>query len=130
MGTDIGAIRKEQLNIPLFNSLCFICKDDDSADDLACYLRNNMNVDLDCKRDHCYSYFTKCNERIDIWTRDDFRKMRASRYQVIFIQEDIYSDELVEESAVHALWINEFIPYMNPLVFRLPKRQNCNDMNE
>lgn len=121
MGTDIGAIRKGQLNIPLFNSFCFICKDDDSSDTLACYLQNNMNVDLDCKRNHCYSFFTKCNERIHIWTCDDFSKMCASRYQVIFIQEDICSDELFEEAAIHTLWINEFIPYTMPLIFRLPK---------
>ena len=121
MEVDIGVIRKEQLSIPVFNSFCFICKDDDSADALACYLQNNMNVDLDRQMDHCYSCFTKCNERIHIWTRDDFSKMRASRYQAIFIQEDIYSDELEEIAAVHTLWINEFIPYMRPLVFRLPK---------
>ena len=55
-----------------------------------------------------------------MWAIGDFEKMRGYRYQAIFIQDDIYDHALADRVSVHALWVNELIPPMEPWVFRLP----------
>lgn len=105
----------------MFDSLCFICKDGGSAKILVNYLQNNMGFDLNYKHDNWYSLSSKRNERIHVWAIGDFEKMRGYRYQAIFIQDDIYDHALADKVSIHSLWVNEFIPPMEPWVFRLPK---------
>ena len=57
----------------------------------------------------------------NVWAIGDFEKMRGYRYQVIFIQNDIYNHALADKVSIHALYVNELIPPMEPWVFRLPK---------
>ena len=107
--------------VSMFNYLCFICKDVVSAHILVNYLQNNMGFNLTHKECSWYSLTSKSNERIHVWTIGDFEKMRCYRYQAIFIQDDIYDHALADRVSVHALWVSELIPPMEPWVFRLPK---------
>ena len=79
-----------------------------------------MGFELIYKDCDWYSLTSKSNELIHVWTVDDFEKMRCYRYQAIFIQDDIYDHALTDKVPVHALWVNELIPPMEPWVFRLP----------
>lgn len=64
---------------------------------------------------------SKSNEKIHVWTLNEFNNMRGFRYQAIFIQDDIYNNELRDRAFIHALYVNELIPPMEPWVFRLSK---------
>ena len=79
-----------------------------------------MGFNLTYKECSWYSLTSKSNEGIHVWTIGDFEKMRGYRYQAIFIQDDIYDHALANRVSVHALWVNELIPPMEPWVFRLP----------
>ena len=57
-----------------------------------------------------------------MWTVKDFEKMRGFRYQAIFIQDNIYNHALADKVSIHALYVNELIPPMEPWVFRLPRK--------
>ena len=117
----LGVKHRKDVGVPMFSSLCFICKDGGSVDILVNYLQNNMGFELTYKEYSWHSLVSKSNERIHVWTIGDFEKMRGYRYQAIFIQDDIYDHALVDRVSVHALWANELIPPMEPWVFRLPK---------
>ena len=118
--TTLGVKHRKDVDVPMFGSLCFICKDSSSANILANYLQNNMGFKLIYKGCGWYSLTSKSNELIHVWTIRDFEKMRGYRYQAIFIQDDIYDHALADKVSVHALWVNELIPPMEPWVFRLP----------
>lgn len=81
-----------------------------------------MGFSLTYKERSWYSLTSKSNERIHVWTIGDFEKMRGCRYQAIFIQDNIYDRVLADKVSIHALWVNEFIPPMEPHVFRLPTK--------
>ena len=80
-----------------------------------------MGFEITCQDYSCYSLTSKSNERINVWAIGDFEKMRGYRYQAIFIQDDIYNHMLADKVSMHALYVNELIPPMEPWVFRLPK---------
>lgn len=65
-------------------------------------------------KEHSWYSFTSNN---------NFEKMRGYRYQAIFIQDNIYDHALADKVSIHALWVNELIPPIEPWVFRLPKEQ-------
>ena len=117
----LGVSHRKDVGVPMFGCMCFICKDGGSANILANYLQNNMGFELTCQDCIRYSLTSKSNERIDVWTVEDFEKMRGYRYQAMFIQDDIYSHALANKVSMHALYVNEIIPPMEPCVFRLPK---------
>ena len=117
----LGVSRREDVAMPMFGSMCFICKDGGSASILARYLQNNMGVSLIHQEGSLYTLQSKSNERIHIWTLNNFNNMRGYRYQAIFIQDDIYEHELRDRASIYALCVNELIPPMEPWVFRLPK---------
>ena len=119
--TALGVKHRKDVDVPMFGSLCFICKDGGSADILVNYLQNNMGFELIYKDCSWYSLTSKSNELIHVWTINNFEKMRGYRYQAIFIQDNIYDHALADRVSVHALWANELIPPMEPWVFRLPK---------
>lgn len=104
----------------MFGSLCFICKDDGSANILVNYLQNNMGFELTYKECSWYSLTSKNNEQIHVWLINDFEKTQCYRYQAIFIQDDIYDHALADKVSTHALWVNELIPPIEPWIFRLP----------
>lgn len=112
---------RKDVDVPMFGSLCFICKDDGSANILVNYLQNNMGFELTYKEHNFYALVSKNNEQIHVWTVQTFEKMRGYRYQAIFIQDDIYDHALADKVSIHALYVNELIPPMEPWVFRLPK---------
>ena len=116
----LGVKHRKDVDVPMFGCLCFICKDGGSANILVNYLQNNMGFNLTYKDCSCYSLTSKSNERINVWAIGDFEKMRGYRYQAIFIQDDIYSHALANKVSMHALYVNELIPPMEPWVFRLP----------
>lgn len=120
--TDLGVKHRKDVDVPIFGSLCFICKDGDSVNILVNYLQNNMGFNLTRKECSWYSLTSKSNERIHVWTVNDFEKMRGYRYQAIFIQDNIYDHALTDKVSIHALYVNEFIPPMEPHVFRLPTK--------
>ena len=117
----LGVKHRKDVGVPMFGALCFICKDGGSANILVNYLQNNMGFELTCQDCTWYSLTSKSNERIHVWTIGDFEKMRGYRYQAIFIQDDIYDHALADKVSLHALYVNELIPPMEPWVFRLPK---------
>ena len=117
----LGVKHRKDVGVPMFSSLCFICKDGGSVDILVNYLQNNMGFELTYKEYSWHSLVSKSNERIHVWTIGDFEKMRGYRYQAIFIQDDIYDHALADKVSIHALYVNELIPPMEPWVFRLPK---------
>ena len=118
---DLGVKHRKDVGVPMFGALCFICKDGGSANILVNYLQNNMGFELTCQDCTWYSLKSKSNERINVWTVEDFEKTRGYNYQAIFIQDDIYDHALADRVSVHALYVNELIPPMEPWVFRLPK---------
>ena len=118
----LGVKHRKDVGVPIFSSLCFICKDGGSVDILVNYLQNNMGFELTYKEYSWHSLVSKSNERIHVWTIGDFEKMRGYRYQAIFIQDNIYDHALADKVSIHALWVNELIPPMEPWVFRLPKK--------
>ena len=117
----LGVKHRKDVGVPMFSSLCFICKDGGSANILVNYLQNNMGFELTCQDCNWYSLISKSNERINVWTVEDFEKTRGYNYQAIFIQDDIYDHALADKVSLHALYVNELIPPMEPWVFRLPK---------
>lgn len=117
----LGVKHRKDVGVPMFGALCFICKDGGSANILVNYLQNNMGFELTCQDYSCYSLTSKSNERINVWTVEDFEKTPGYNYQAIFIQDDIYDHALADKVSLHALWVNELIPPMDPWVFRLPK---------
>lgn len=119
--TALGVKHRKDVDVPMFGSVCFICKDGGSVNVLVNYLQNNMGFTLTYKECSWYSLTSKSNERIHVWTIGDFEKMRGYRYQAIFIQDNIYDHALADEVSIRALYVNEFIPPMKPWVFRLPK---------
>ena len=116
----LGVKHRKDVGVPMFGCMCFICKDGDSANILVNYLQNNMGFELTCQDCSFYSLKSKSNERINVWTVEDFEKTRFYNYQAIFIQDDIYSHALVNKVSMRALYVNELIPPMKPWVFRLP----------
>ena len=118
----LGVKHRKDVGVPMFGFLCFICKDGGSVDILVNYLQNNMGFELTYKEYSWHSLVSKSNERIHVWTIGDFEKMRGYRYQAIFIQDDIYDHALVDKISIHALYVNELIPPMEPWVFRLPRK--------
>ena len=119
--TALGVKHRKDVGVPMFGSMCFICKDGGSANILVNYLQNNMGFELTCQDCSWYSLTSKSNERIHVYTIGDFEKIRGYRYQAIFIHDDIYDHALADKVSVHALYVNELIPPMEPWVFRLPK---------
>ena len=119
--TALDIKHRKDVDVPMFGSLCFICKDGGSVDILVNYLQNNMGFELTYKEYSWHSLTSKSNELIHVWTIGDFEKMRGYRYQAIFIQDDIYYHALADKVSVHALWVNELIPPMEPWVSKLPK---------
>ena len=117
----LGVKHRKDVGVPMFGSMCFICKDGGSANILVNYLQNNMGLNLIYKSGNWYSLSSKSNERINVWTVEDFEKTRGYNYQAIFIQDDIYDHALADKVSLHALYVNELIPPMEPWVFRLPK---------
>ena len=117
----LGVKHRKDVGMPMFGALCFICKDGGSANILVNYLQNNMGFELTCQDCNWYSLKSKSNERINVWTVEDFEKTRGYNYQAIFIQDDIYDHALADKVSLHALYVNELIPPMEPWVFRLPK---------
>ena len=117
----LGVKHRKDVGVPMFGALCFICKDGGSANILVNYLQNNMGFELTCQDCTWYSLKSKSNERINVWTVEDFEKTRGYNYQAIFIQDDIYDHALADKVSLHALYVNELIPPMEPCVFRLPK---------
>ena len=117
----LGVKHRKDVGVPMFGALCFICKDGGSANILVNYLQNNMGFELTCQDCNWYSLSSKSNERINVWTVEDFEKTRGYNYQAIFIQDDIYDHALADKVSLHALYVNELIPPMEPWVFRLPK---------
>ena len=117
----LGVKHRKDVGVPMFGALCFICKDGGSANILVNYLQNNMGFELTYQDCTWYSLTSKSNERIHVWTIKEKEKMRGYRYQAIFIQDDIYDHALADRVSVHALYVNELIPPMEPWVFRLPK---------
>ena len=117
----LGIKHRKDVGVPMFGALCFICKDGGSASILVNYLQNNMGFELTCQDCTWYSLKSKSNERINVWTVEDFEKTRGYNYQAIFIQDDIYDHALADKVSLHALYVNELIPPMEPWVFRLPK---------
>ena len=117
----LGVKHRKDVGVPMFGALCFICKDGGSANILVNYLQNNMGFELICQDCTWYSLKSKSNERINVWTVEDFEKTRGYNYQAIFIQDDIYDHALADKVSLHALYVNELIPPMEPWVFRLPK---------
>lgn len=120
----LGVKHRKDVGVPMFGCMCFICKDGDSANILVNYLQNNMGFELTCQDCSFYSLKSKSNERINVWTVEDFEKTRFYNYQAIFIQDDIYSHALANKVSMHALYVNELIPPMKPWVFRLPKERD------
>ena len=116
----LGVKHRKDVGVPMFSSLCFICKDGGSANILVNYLQNNMGFSLTYKERSWYSLSSESNERIHVWTIGDFEKMRGYRYQAIFIQDNIYDHALADKVSIHTLYVNELIPPMEPWVFRLP----------
>lgn len=117
----LGIKHEKDVDVPMFGSLCFICKDGKAANILANYLHDNMNFSLTYNAYSWYSLTSKSNEQIHVWAIADFEKMRGFRYQAIFIQDDIYDHALADKVSIHALYVNDLIPPMKPWVFRLPK---------
>ena len=117
----LGVKHRKDVGVPMFGALCFICKDGGSANILVNYLQNNMGFELTCQDCTWYSLKSKSNERINVWTVEDFEKTRGYNYQAIFIQDDIYDHALADKVSLHVLYVNELIPPMEPWVFRLPK---------
>ena len=113
--------KKGDVAVPMFGSMCFICKDGGLASILARYLQDSMGFSLMHKDGNWYTLQSKGNERIHVWALNEFNNMRGFRYQAIFIQDDIYDHALADKVSIHALWVNELIPPMEPWVFRLPK---------
>ena len=74
--TALDIKHRKDVDVPMFGSLCFICKDDGSASILVNYLQNNMGFNLTYKEWSWYSLTSKSNELIHVWTVDDFEKMR------------------------------------------------------
>ena len=72
--TALGVKHRKDVDVPMFGSLCFICKDSGSANILANYLQNNMGFELIYKDCGWYSLTSKSNELIHVWTVDDFEK--------------------------------------------------------
>lgn len=99
----LGVKHRKVVGVPMFGSLCFICKDGGSVDILVNYLQNNMGFELIYKEYSWHSLVSKSNERIHVWTIGDFEKMRGYRYQAIFIQDDIYDHALADKVSTHAL---------------------------
>lgn len=118
--TSFGIKHRKDINVPMFSALCFVCKDGGSANILVNYLQNNMGFSLTRKEYSWYSLTSKNNEQIHVWTLEDFEEMRGYQYQAIFIQNNIYDHVLADKESVHASYVNELIPPMEPWVFRLP----------
>ena len=72
--TALGVKHRKDVDVPMFGSLCFICKDGGSASILVNYLQNNMGFNLTHKEYSWYSLTSKSNELIHVWTVDDFEK--------------------------------------------------------
>ena len=72
--TALGVKHRKDVDVPMFGSLCFICKDGGSVDILVNYLQNNMGFNLTHKEYSWYSLTSKSNELIHVWTVDDFEK--------------------------------------------------------
>lgn len=72
-------------------------------------------------QDNWYRILSNNNEWIDIWTADEFKKIRGYQYQLLFIQEDIYTADLKEEIILRSRWVNDIIPPLEPQLFILPK---------
>ena len=119
--TALDIKHRKDVGAPMFGSLCFICKDGGSANILVNYLQNNVGFELTYKDCSWYSLTSKSNERIHVWTVNDFEKMRGYKYQAIFIQDNICDSALADKVSIHASYVNGIIPPMEPWVFRLPK---------
>lgn len=117
--TDIN--ERKNIAIPIFNFMCFICKNGSSVSILVSYLQNNMGFNLTCKEGAWCSLTSKNNEQIHVWTIEDFKKTRSERYHAIFIQDDIYDYTLADKVSIHTWRVNELIPAIEPQVFKLPK---------
>lgn len=72
--TALGVKHRKDVDVPMFGSLCFICKDGGSANILVNYLQNNMGFNLIYKERSWYSLTSKSNEGIHVWTIGDFEK--------------------------------------------------------
>lgn len=83
--TILGVKHRKDVDVPMFGSLCFICKDGDSANILVNYLQNNMGFELTCQDCSWYSLTSKSNERINVWTVEDFEKR-----EVIIIRQYLF----------------------------------------
>lgn len=118
--TSLGVKHRKDVDVPMFSSMCFVCKDGGSANILVNYLQNNMEFSLTRKECSWYSLTSENNERIHVWTLGDFEKMQGYQYQAIFIQNNIYDHALADKESVHASYVNELIPPMEPWVFKLP----------
>lgn len=116
----LGVKHRKDVDVPMFSSMCFVCKDGGSANILVNYLQNNMEFSLIRKECSWYSLTSENNERIHVWTLGDFEKMQGYQYQAIFIQDNIYDHALADKESVHASYVNELIPPMEPWVFKLP----------
>lgn len=100
-------------------SFCFVCADEISVDALAHYLQERMINTLIYEQGDYYRFITDNNEQIDIWTADGFNRMRGYKYQMVFIQDKIYCEDLEIKAYLQLRDINDIIPSLRPNVFIL-----------
>lgn len=80
-----------------------------------------MIINCKYKQENWYRLITDNNEQFDIWTLNDFNKMRGYKYQMIFIQDRIYCEELEIKAYSQLRYISDIIPSLRPNIFILPE---------
>lgn len=104
---------------PLLNQFAFICKDNESAKAMVDYLENEYGFGFICY-DGTWRLRSEHGEDVTVYTSREFNQMRGYRYHVIFVEGCIY-EELYEKACLNAMYIDDAMSWIKPVVFRLPK---------
>lgn len=110
-----------RLKQPMFNHFCFVCKDDEGVAKAGQYLENEYGFELLYKYSNgSYLYRSQHGEEVDILSCDVFKRTKASKWQMIFIERGI-DNEVYDKAIVNTMWIGDIIPCIEPASFALPK---------
>lgn len=112
-------IMNSRILYPLINTFAFICKDAESMRLVARHLVLNYGFQAKWKDEEIYGLTQETGQYAYIMLPSTLKIMRGSRYQIVFIDQDIY-DDVCEDARGYICYTDMMIGHVEPVPFCVP----------
>ena len=109
-------IMNSRILYPLINTFAFICKDAESMRLVARHLVLNYGFQAKWKDEEIYELIQETGQYAYIMLPSTLKIMRGSRYQIVFIDQDIYND-VCEDARGYIGYTDMMIGRVEPVPF-------------